>query len=97
MHDGAAVESFGENMTDMRPDSYIRELYEMLKTFSLDQFVELYNRTFRGEKPLAAKTLSGRLDEEQEKDEFISSISSFEKEEIRRIYNVANQILTRKK
>jgi hypothetical protein len=81
----------------MRPEFYIRELYEMVKTFSREQFVELYNRTFRGEERLVAADFSDRLNEEQEKDEFIDSISSFEKEEIRRIYNVANQILTRKK
>lgn len=81
----------------MRPEFYIRELYEMLKTFSLEQFIELYNRTFRAEERLSPQDFSGRLDEQKEKSEFIDSISSFEKEEIRRIYNVANQILTRRK
>ncbi len=81
----------------MQPEFYIRELYGMLKTFSLEQFVELYNRTFRGEAPLSAQDFSGDLNEQEEKNEFIDSISSFENEEIRRIYNVANQIVTRKK
>ena len=68
----------------------------MLKSFSLEQFVELYNRTFRGEERFSAQDFSGNLNEHDEKNEFIDSISSFEKEEIRRIYNVANQIMTRK-
>ena len=81
----------------MQPEFYIRELYGMLKALSLEQFVELYNRTFREEARLSAQDFSGDLNEQEEKNEFIDSISSFEKEEIRRIYNVANQILTRKK
>ncbi len=84
-------------MTDMKPEFYIRELYEMVKTFSIEQFVELYNRTFRGEERLTPSDFSGNLDEDQEKDEFIDAISSFEEEEVKRIYNVANQIMTRKK
>jgi hypothetical protein len=85
-------------MTDRRLDFYIRDLYEMLKLFSLDQFIELYNRTFRRERPLNLKDFTSNLSEQQEKTEFINSISSFEieKEEIKRIFNVANQILTRK-
>jgi len=84
-------------MNDRRIDFYIRELYEMLKVFSVDQFVELYNRTFRNERPLTVKDFSGNLKEREEKIEYINQISSFEKDEIKRIYNVANQILTRKK
>jgi hypothetical protein len=83
-------------MTDRRPDFYIRELYEMLKLFSLEQFIELYNSTFRGERPLNLRDFTSSLHEQQEKTAFIDSISSFEKEEIKRVFNVANQILTRK-
>jgi hypothetical protein len=84
-------------MIDRRLDFYIRELYEMVKVFSLDQFVELYNRTFRDERPLTVKDFSGNLKEQEEKLEYINQISSLEKEEIKRIHNVANQILTRRK
>ena len=84
-------------MNDRRLDFYIRELYEMVRLLSLDQFVELYNRSFREERPLATKDFSGNLNEDQEKTDFIGSISSLEKEAIKRIYNVANQILSRRK
>ena len=39
----------------------------MMKVFSLDQFVELYNRTFRNERPLTVKDFSGNLKEQEEK------------------------------
>ena len=84
-------------MNDRRLDFYIQELYEMLNLFSLDQFVELYNMSFRGERPLAMQDFDGNLNEDQKKTEFINSVSTFEKEAIRRIYNVANQILSRRK
>jgi len=81
---------------DRRLDFYIQELYELVKILSLDQFVELYNRTFLEERPLTIKDFSGNLNEQQEKLEFINMISSLEKEEIKRAYNLANQILTRR-
>lgn len=68
-----------------------------MKVFSLDQFIELYNSTFRGEQPLTIKDFSGNLKEQDEKGEYISQISSFEKEGTKRVYNVANQILSRRK
>jgi hypothetical protein len=81
---------------DRRLDFYIQELYELVKILSLDQFVELHNRTFHEEQPLTIKDFSLNLKEQEEKLEFISQISSFEREELKRIYNLANQILTRR-
>lgn len=69
----------------------------MVKIFSLDQFIELCNRTFREEVRLTPEDFLGDLKEQDEKVEFINSISAFDKEELKRIYNVANQILTRRK
>ncbi len=83
-------------MVDRSLDWYIREVYEMVKVFSLDQFVELHNRSFLDERPLSTKDFSGNLKEQDEKAEYISQIGFFDKEEIKRIYNVANQILSRK-
>ena len=83
-------------MTDRRLDFYIREIYEIVKVFSLDQFIELWNGSFPEERPLSTKDFSGNLKEQDEKAEYISQIGSFEKEEIKRIYNVANQILSGK-
>ena len=69
----------------------------MLKLFSLDQFVELHNRSFRGELQIIKQDFAGDSNEREEKAEFINFISSFEKEDVKRIYNLANQILTRRR
>jgi hypothetical protein len=84
-------------MTDRRLDFYIRELYEMLKLFSSDQFVELYNRTFAEERPISTKDLSIDLNEQETRTEFLNRISGCEKAELKRAYDLANHIRTRRK
>ncbi len=68
----------------------------MLEILSLGQFIELYNRTFREEQPLSVKDFSGTLNEQSEKDEYLSRVGSLEKDEVKRVYNVAAQIRSRR-
>ena len=83
-------------MNDRRLDFYIRELYELAKTLKPDQFIELYNRTFPEERPISIKDFSGLLNEQGLRTEFISRISDFEKMELKRIYDLANHIRSRR-
>lgn len=84
-------------MPDTKIGFYIKELCELVKICSLDQFIELYNRTFPEETPLAARGFLGNLKEQNLKGEFLDRIGLYEKEEIKRICNAADQILSRRK
>jgi hypothetical protein len=80
---------------DKSLDSYLTELYELLMTCSRDQFAELHNRTFRDAAHLDATELPEGSGMKEMKLEYFSEISLYEKEELARIYNVAEQIVSR--
>ncbi len=84
-------------MNDRRLDFYIREIYEMLKLFSSEQFVELYNRSFSEERPISTKDFLASLNEQDVRTEFLNRISDFEKTELKRIYGLANHIRSKRR
>jgi hypothetical protein len=79
-------------MNDRRLDFYIREIYEILNLFSSEQFAELYNRSFPEERPISTKDFSGSLNEQDVRTEFLNRLGGFEKPELKRIYDLANHI-----
>jgi hypothetical protein len=81
-------------MPDRSVDTYLTEIYELVMKCSLKQFVELYGRTFRGAVQLDASAMSDRSKMKEAKLEYFSEISLCEKEELARIFNVVEQIVS---
>jgi hypothetical protein len=82
-------------MPEGNVDSYLTDLYEFLMKCSAEQFVELYRRTLGDAIHLDASALADNARMKEAKLEYFSEISLYEKDELGRIMNVAEQIVSR--